>query len=98
MLTKEIKVRKYELQDCNNNLKQLSMEWSGIPKLSESIVSDSVGYTADAAKTCIGLTQQLSHSMQQLLDNSIIFFENLGISFEESDATASKKIEEITKA
>lgn len=95
-MAQEIKITDYELKECNGNLKSLSSTWSGVPKVSENTISTSGGNSAEQVKSCLSMTKQISSSMQQLLDNSVAFFEALGVSFHDSDTSAAQNIESLT--
>lgn len=95
-MAQEIKITDYELKECNGNLKSLSSMWTGVPKVSEKTINVSEGYSAEKVKSCLSMTKQVSNSMQQLLDNSVAFFEALGVSFYDSDTSAAQNIESLT--
>mgnify|MGYP004563588673 CR=1 FL=1 len=96
-MAQEIKITDYELEECNGNLKSLSSTWAAVPKVSGKTIGTSRGHSAEQLITCLNMTKQISKSMQQLLDNSVMFFEELGISFQDSDASAARNIETLTK-
>lgn len=93
----EIKITDYELKKCNGNLKSLSSTWASVPIVAEKTISISKGYSAEDVQCCLGMTKQVSTSMQKLLDNSVAFFVALGISFQDSDISAAQNIESMTK-
>lgn len=96
-MAEEIKITDYEFKECNGNLKKLSSIWSEVPRVSVKTISVSRGYTAERLKGCLDKTNQVSKSMQLLLDNSVSFFENLGISFHDADIFVAHNIESLTK-
>lgn len=96
-MAQEIKITDYELKECNGNLKSLSSTWAGVPKVSEKTISTSGGNSAEQVQSFLGMTKQVSSSMQQLLDNSVAFFEALGITFHDSDTSAAQNIESLTE-
>ena len=93
----EIKITEFQLIECNGNLKTLSRQWKNVPNLTGDIIKKSEGYSAEDVKLSLDATKQVSNELDTLLNNSILFFENLGISFKESDEAASKYIETISK-
>ncbi len=97
MVSKEIQITEYELDNCNGNLAQLSSTWTSVPKGSSSTVAKSKGKSADSIRDSLDLTVQVSASLQALLDNSVSFFTSMGIAFQESDEAASQHIDTITK-
>lgn len=96
-MAQEIKITDYELKECNGNLKSLSSMWADVPKVSEKTISTSGGNSAERVQSCLSMTKQVSKSMQQLLDNSVTFFEVLGISFHDGDFSAAQNIESLTE-
>lgn len=95
-MSQEIKITDYELKECNGNLKTLSSTWMSVPEISDKTITKSKGYSADSVKSCLDVTMKMSNAMQQLLDNSVTFFESLGISFHDSDASAAQNIDSLT--
>ena len=96
-MAQEIKITDYEVKECNGDLKSLSSMWAGVPTVSEKTISTSGGNSAERVQSCLGMTKQVSNSMQRLLDNSVAFFQALGISFHYSDTSAAQNIESLTE-
>lgn len=94
-MAQEIVITDYELKECNGNLKDLYSNWSGVPTVSEEIICTSEGNSSEQIKSCLSMTNQVSNSMQKLLSNSVAFFDALGVSFHDSDASAAQNIESL---
>lgn len=93
----EITIDNYTLADCNGNLRKLQNEWSGVPKVSKSLVETSKGHAAQALQDCLSSTKEVSSALQELLSNSTRFFEGMGVSFEESDRKAAENTNQIVR-
>lgn len=98
MGNQEICITEFKLEESEGNLRTLQTNWGMVPVISESTIDTSKGKSAECVSSSLGVTTQVSNSFQTLLDNSIRFFEQLGISFKESDEAASKNIDSITQS
>lgn len=96
-MAQEIKFTENELEQCNGNLKSLLSIWTSVTNVSANTINKSEGHSAEQVKDCLDMTTQVSNSMQLLLENSIEFFKELGISFLDSDELAAQKIDTLTQ-
>ena len=95
-MAQEVKITKYVLEDCKGNMNVLVTEWAGVPRISETTILKSRGHTAKSVRDCLEMTKQIDNSMQQLLENSVEFLRQAGVSFQEADAAAAQNIENLT--
>lgn len=96
MSKQEISITEFELEDSKGHLAKLKFNWAKVPTISASVISESKGNSADKVKSHLESTNQVSDSFQVLLDNSLSFFSQMGIAFQESDEKASQNIDSIT--
>lgn len=96
MSSKEITVSTYELTASNGNLKVLSSNWGAMPSISAASISESKGKSAECIKDISDVTQQVSKSFAQLVDNTVGFLSSVGISFEDADNTAAQNIDTLS--
>ena len=96
MNKQEISITEYELQDSNGHLGELKSNWASVPRVSSSFLTLSKGWSAGTVDRSIDTAVQVSDSFQRLLDNSLDFFTQLGVSFRESDEKAAQYIDSIT--
>jgi len=94
--TGEISISEFDLGRCQGNLKVLRSDWSAMPGLSDSCISDSKGRSPEAIVLCTGAAQQVSSAMDGLLKASVAFFESAGISFKEADEAAAGQIDKLS--
>lgn len=96
MSKQEISITEFELQDSKGHLGSLKTNWEQVPTVPTSTLSVSKGQSADAVRDSLEATKQVSDSFHTLLDNSLNFFTQMGIAFQESDEKASQNIDSIT--
>ena len=90
----EININNYELKDSNGNMRSLASNWAATHKVDEGIIRKSKGNVPDSIKDCINASGQVFDSFNNLLNNSIRFFEKAGLIFADADQTAAKAIKE----
>ena len=73
------------------NLKTLASEWSGVPKVEESIVKSHTNVEISLINMTTS-ANQIAECFSELLDATISFFTEVGISFLEADDTSAKNI------
>ena len=96
MSNNEICITEFELADSKGHLGQLKENWMQVPSVPESTLSQSQGASAKAVCASLQATTQISQSFQVLLDNTVEFFDKVGIAFHESDENAARNIDTIT--
>ena len=94
----QITILEYTLEDCKGNLRSLQSNWGQVPAVPSSTITCSKGYSAEAVADTLKITGQVSMSFDRLLYNSVLFFEKMGVAFEESDQEAAKNINSIVIA
>lgn len=96
MSNNEICITEFELANSEGNLRKLEENWTQVPIVPESTLSQSKGNSAKAVCASLQATTQISHSFQVLLDSTVDFFDKMGIAFHESDESAARNIDAIT--
>lgn len=94
-MSQEIKFTEYKLEDCECNLRTLYSLWSFVPICWNKTISISKGMSASKVRDSLSMTNEISKSMQNLLENSIKFFEKAGIAFRDSDVSAAQNIDSL---
>lgn len=91
---KEIKYEKLKMKEYQGDLISLNKEWLNKSKELE-MDTVSIGKTAEKIWGDVGVLEEInsvSKEISKLLENTISFFENIGISFEETDSTVAKAL------
>jgi hypothetical protein len=88
----EIKINSYELKDSNGNIITLAHNWETVPFLDDGIINKSKGNVPESIKECINCYNQVADSFNILLNNSICFFDKIGIRFTDADEEAATTI------
>ena len=96
MSKQEISITEFELQDSKGHLGNLISNWAQVPTIPIETLIESKGHAAKSDHNSLEATTQVYNSFQMLLDNSMDFFTQLGVAFQESDETASRNINSIT--
>jgi hypothetical protein len=92
MADKEIKINEYELENYNSNLKELLGGWNSIPSINTTPAKKSTGDSAECINdNCFG-AKQVKKNFSIVLENSIGFFEAIGISFSDADNESANAI------
>jgi len=89
-MSKQISINTDLLKECNGNLKTLHNEWDKEKRI-ENNFSVSAG-ARQAAEECLNEMIGCANEFDCVLENSIDFFQNLGVSFEETDQKAAAAI------
>lgn len=92
MAKSEISIDKYQLKIDKGNMKSLLSNWIGIPKVKISTDGKSVGLCATKVSETCEEANAVKAEFQNLLNNSIGFFEAAGIKFEEVDNNSADSI------
>lgn len=96
-MSEEISIVDFELQECNGSLSKLISNFGSAPKIDKNLLSESKGHSAKGFRSGLEASSQVSQSMQSLLDNSLRFFTQAGVSFQESDQEAARNVNTITR-
>lgn len=92
MSNKEISITEFELEDCKGNLRTLQANWESVPAVPVAVMTTSRGNSPEAVKNCLEATAQVSDAFDDLLENSLTFFQSMGIAFQESDEKAAQSL------
>lgn len=92
MAGQEISINQDELQNCNGNLKQLKAIWEGVAVPASKAIYLSKGRTADLITSCMEGSNECRDVLIEMLQNSIVRYEALGITFEEAQMQAQEYI------
>lgn len=101
-----IKVDLLKIEECGGNIKKLLGQWEkrkcDLSKQFGNVISQ--GFTADemfgeesnskgmSGKGMLDVLDEISDATTELLKNSIAFFENLKVSFEDVDSKVAKSL------
>lgn len=90
----EIYVKKIELDRVNGDMGRLKNAWTPNTRgIGEKKTEENMGETATAALEDVqDVMKQVATELTELLEASILFFQNIGLSFDEADNQASEKI------
>lgn len=90
----EIYIKKIELESTNGNMYKLRDAWiTNDQGFDVNQFGQSKGYAASIVFEDVPLVlAQVSKKLTELLDNSIAFFENVGVNFASADLEAANKI------
>lgn len=90
----EIYVKKIELDKVNGDMGRLKQAWSpNMRGIGEIKTGENRGDTAEEALEEVPkIMKDVAIDLTELLEVSILFFQNIGLSFDEADNQASEKI------